>query len=70
MMLDHFIELHKERPIKRFVVGQFVAEDMAKHAKEVLEKEFGIKATYNFVLGPVIATHVGPGAYGIAVSHY
>ena len=69
-MLDYFIKLHRERPVKRFVVGQFVAEEMANYAQEVLEKEFGIKASINFVLGPVIATHVGPGAYGIAVSHY
>lgn len=49
---------------KRAFIGHFLAEDTAEILKEMVEDKLGVDVTVQEV-GPVIATHVGPGVVGL-----
>ncbi|QOR33726.1 DegV family protein [Clostridium sp. 'deep sea'] len=69
-MLNHFIKVGRKNGVKRVTVGHGLAPEEAKMLADGLYEEFGVKPTFISDIGPVIATHVGPGAVGAVISSF
>ena len=67
-MINHFIKVGKQTGVKRITIGHGLAPEEAQMFADSLYEEFGVKPTFIGDIGPVIATHVGPGAVGAVIS--
>lgn len=65
-MLDTFIKDIEEFGIANVIIHHIEDIKAAERVKELFEHKIGIKDVEIIDIGPVIGTHVGPGAIGIA----